>query len=191
MSPTSPVNAAAVLILQQANAALASPEKTRPAGDGLLAAANGLPGALESSKPSAQAQAKVNEALFSTTVVDLHQLKINLMQRLGLAFGVNLEDYKSAAEFGGVIRGLVAEIKNQENGALQLREIEKKLGLDTLGISLDTLVNAIIDPEGSDGEKLDAALKKKLGIEDKDDGKEAYRGAPAGARTDETGLYGL
>lgn len=63
-----------------------------------------------------------------------------------------------------------------------LVEIENKLGLDKLGVSLDTVVNAMIDPGGDDGDKLDAALRRRLG--------EAGKDHSALARLDELGRYG-
>jgi hypothetical protein len=72
-------------------------------------------------------------------------------------------------------------LKRQSPSAIA--EIEKQLGLDQVGVSLDTLVNAIIDPQGSDGDKLDAALKNHLS----DHGKGEGNGASF--HPDEIGLY--
>jgi hypothetical protein len=38
--------------------------------------------------------------------------------------------------------------------------------LDKLGPSLETVINAIVDPRGSDNDKVDAALRKQIGPED-------------------------
>jgi hypothetical protein len=188
LSPPS-LNSAALLILQQASPLAASTEarKTTP-GDDLIATANGL-AQQGPSRASTQAEAKISEALFDSSAFDVTAMKINLMRRLGEEFGISLDDHASQASFGTAIKDAIAQIKRQDGGMLVLAAIERKLGLDKLGLSLDTLVNAITDPKGGDAEKLDAALRKQAGVDDeKDSAVEALRTL---LRRDETGLYGF
>lgn len=61
----------------------------------------------------------------------------------------------------------VGQLKLAPNAQLVIAGIEKEIGLDKLGVSLDTVINAIIDPMGKDNDKLNAALEKKIGMESK------------------------
>ncbi|TIT70995.1 MAG: hypothetical protein E5W56_22360, partial [Mesorhizobium sp.] len=63
--------------------------------------------------------------------------------------------------YGSAVKNAVEALKRQSPSAIA--EIERQLGLDQLGISLDTLVNAIVDPTGGDRDRLDAAPEKHLG----------------------------
>lgn len=172
---TSTVNSAAMLILQQVRVPAADADAGAAPADGLMAAANGIPlsGNAGASKPSRQAQAKVVEALFSANTVDANKLKIKLMERLGKQFGLSVEEFDTQASFAAAVRDAVGQIKQQENGYLQLIAIEKELGLDKLGITLDELVNALIEPETEDGRKLEAALRKQAGDAEDGNGTEA------------------
>ena len=60
----------------------------------------------------------------------------------------------------------VGQLKLAPNAQLVIAGIEKEIGLDKLGVSLDTVINAIIDPMGKDNDKLNAALEKKIGMDD-------------------------
>lgn len=189
MTSMPPLNSAALAILQQAASSSVTADKSTLPGVDLLAAANGIESG--ASAPSKQAQAKISEALFSPSAPSVHEFKINLMRRLGEEFGVSLDDFETASAFGSAIQGIVAKMRSEPGGALRMIEIERKLGLDDLGISLDTLINAIIDPASSDGEKLEAALKEQIGELENDEGKDAREALRALAERDENGLYGF
>ncbi len=189
MPSASSVNSTALLILQQTNPASSSTDTTKQSGNTLLAVANGV--AEAGAGPQAQARAKVSEALFDASKPNVMQMKIDLMRRLGEEFGISVDDFESASKFGAAIRDAIGQIELQEGGALALIAIERKLGLDKLGISLDELVSAIIDPESDDAEKLDAALSKKLGEDAKDGAKDTARVSIAPLQRDELGLYGF
>ena len=190
MSPISCVNSAAVLLLQQANA---SARDQRLADGSFLAAANGVKTpSLAPSQPFAQARTKVSEAFFGSQAIGVHQMKVNLMERLGDAFGIKVEDFETVSQFGAAVRDIVSSIKLQDGGYFVLKELERKLGLDKLGISIDTLVNAIIDPESGDNDKLVAALEREIGATNSD--KDSVRERPtrlAAVTTDGAGLYSV
>jgi len=120
--------------------------------------------------------------MFSVNNTDSTQMKARLFERVGQAFGIKQDDYKSLFAYGSAIKKAVDDLKQKSPSAVT--QIEKKLGLDELGVSLDTLVNAVVDPQGSDGDKLDAALKKSLGEHDK--GKDKG----VSPQPDEIGVYG-
>ncbi|MCC7252689.1 hypothetical protein [Hyphomicrobium sp.] len=191
MPSTLSLNSTALLILEQVRPSPASAVKQRPAADQLVAAANGVPigGA---GKPSRAAQAKIVEAMFSANTVDANKLKIKLMERLGKEFGFSPGDFETSAAFGAAVRDAVGQLKMQEGGHQIVAAIEKKLGLDKLGLTLDALVNALIDPESEDGLKLETALRKQAAEEAKASGKDAARALlTLMTQRDEAGLYGL
>lgn len=114
-------------------------------------------------------------------------MKVRLMERLGEELGISMDDFNSVRSYGLAIRQAVEEIKREPGGGFFLAELEKKLGLDDLGISLDTLVDAMTDPTGEADRKLEAALKAQVGdIFDEDD-----KAALAALAPDEIGLYGF
>jgi hypothetical protein len=187
MLSTSSVMTAAVQILQQANANTSSDERQQPS-TAVLSIANGVaaPGVGAQSK----ARAKLSEALFDQSVPTVIQKKIELMRRVGDEFGLKVEDFESASKFGAAIREKIGQIKLQPGGALALAAIEKKVGLDKLGISLEDFVDAMMDPKGSDAEKLDAALTKSLGDDAAEDTAGSPRDRVAALQRDDLGLYG-
>jgi hypothetical protein len=183
MPSLSALNNAVLLIMQQ-------PPQSATAGSagaGLVASINGVssPTGSGGSSPLIQAQAKISESMFSVNSVDPTAMKVRLIERVGKEFGIDRDDYKSLHSYGLAIKKAVDELKVKFPSALH--EIEKKLGLDELGVSLDTLVGAIMDPTGDDGDKLDAALGEHLGDFSKGKGKAA---ALTSIRPDEIGLYG-
>lgn len=194
MTLVSSFQASALSLLQQANRPLASPDAGDRAGVSLVAAANGVapPEGANGAGPSQQAKAKVAETFFKPNAPSVTEMKLHLMKRLGEKFDIKLEDHESHASFGTAIRFEINKLKMQPGGALILSAIEKELGFDKLGFSLDEFVNAIIDPTGTDGRKIDAALKDHLGIDDEDDEKASdARAALEALRVDDSGLYGF
>ncbi|QND63681.1 hypothetical protein HB777_07065 [Mesorhizobium loti] len=173
-----PVNTTALLILQQSRT-LAGPGDSGLADLGVSGHAGSGTGS-----PFTQARAKISDAMFSVTRIDPTAAKIKLIERLGEEFGIKLSDYASVASYGADLKRAVEALKAKPGSAQAIMAIEKKLGLDKLGISLDGLVDATIDPNGDGGKKLDAALKKQAGGTAKG---EAIIGLP---RLDDIGIYG-
>lgn len=190
----------AVQLLQQANRPLSQNDVSSNAlgsnvsGVSLVAAANGveLPGETDGAGPASRAWAKVSEALFKLNSPSPTEMKLHLMKRLGEEFNIKLEDRESHASFGRAIQAEINKIKLKPEGVLILSAIERKLGFDKLGFSLDAFVNAIIDPKGMDGQKVDAALKEHLEVDDEGQNKaEDARAALEKLRLDDAGLYGF
>lgn len=182
---TPPLNSAALLILQQASVQPPSKDETPLAGSGILAAANGV--AIPSvSGPQSQAKAKISDVLMDGPV-DIQQIKFNLFRNLGEEFGIKMDDFADPRDYGSALRGAIGKIRMQPNGATVLAAVEKNLGLDKLGVSIDVVVDAISSPDGEGAKKLDAALRAETGEDAKDAAKAVLR-AP---QTDETGLYSV
>ena len=118
-------------------------------------------------------QAEPAVAKFSLDSLNITATKVRLMQRAGKEFAVDQTDYDSVSSYGSAIKNAVEALKRQSPSAVP--RIERQLGLDQLGVSLDTLVNAIVRPQGGDNDRLDTALKQHAGGE--------------GDQPDELGLY--
>jgi len=176
MSSLSALNNAALLILQQQR------PQSAVAEDSLVASANGVssPAGSGAGSPLIQAQAKISGSMFSVNSLNITAMKVRLMERVGKEFAIDQGDYQSLFSYGTAVKNAVEALK--QRSASEIIAIEKKLGLDQLGVSLDTLVNAIIDPNGSDSDRLDAALKKQAGDDAVGDGQ--------ATGPDEIGLYG-
>lgn len=104
--------------------------------------------------------------LFSVNSQNLNKMKVDLYQRVGEALGVRESDHESFQAYGLALQQAVGQLKLAPNAQLVIAGLEKEIGLDKLGVSLDTVINAIIDPMGDDNDKLDAALQKQIGTDD-------------------------
>lgn len=176
MIPTPPAGSAALFILRQAVA--------QQPGNAHSAAGLASPVA----RPAEETD---GSRFFGPNTMDITSMKVRLMERLGEAFGISMDDHPDARSFGHAIREVVEKLKMSPDGLKVLAKVEKDLGLDDLGISIDTLIGAIIDPTGDDAEKLDAALREQVGesIEDEREAETLQRLARMGL--DDAGLYGI
>ena len=120
-------------------------------------------------------QAEPAVAKFSLDSLNITATKVRLMQQAGKEFAVDQTDYESVSSYGSAIKNAVEALKRQSPSAAA--RIERQLGLDQLGVSLDALVNAIVRPQGGDNDRLDTALKQRAGGQ--------------GGQPDGLGLYGL
>lgn len=181
MSTTVAVNSMALQLLQQTPVLSPVPAKTLPSGDVLLSAANGV-AISGASNPQMQAKTKITESYFDNGV-DLQGLKLHLFRQLGDELGVAMDDFKDPSAYAAALRHAVATIrlKSEDGGVSFFADIEKKLGLDKLGIGIDNLINAIDDPDGQAAKKLDQALRQATG--------EDVKNAAGVIQTDENGLY--
>ncbi|MDG4882969.1 hypothetical protein [Mesorhizobium sp. WSM4884] len=148
--------------------------------DGLVSSINRSAEPDGAGSPLIQAQAKISRSMFSVNSLNVTATKVRLMERAGKEFGIDQDDYESVASYGSAVKHAVEALKRQSPAAIA--EIERQLGLDQLGVSLETLLNAIVDPQGGSAGRLDAALEKYLG--------EAAEGNAASLQPDEIGLYG-
>ncbi|MDX8534348.1 hypothetical protein RFM41_24810 [Mesorhizobium sp. VK25A] len=130
--------------------------------------------------PLIQVEPAVSPSMFSVENLNITAIKVRLMERAGKEFGVDQAGYESVSSYGSAIKNAVEALKGQSPSAVV--EVERQLGLDQLGVSLDTLLNAIADPQGSNSERLDAALKQHEGGQG--------GGDVASVQPDELGLYG-
>ena len=191
MSSISSLNAgAALLILQQASLSFAPVAgRKAPAAD-IVAIANGVskPGVSVAGGPAQQAWGKITESVFDSKLIDITEMKARLFERLGKELGLSMDDFGTASDFGRAVKAAINSIRMQDDGDLVLGQIERKLELGELGISLDTLVEAMIDPEGDADERLEEALRRQAG---EDDDKAEALADLRSFTLDEIGVYGL
>ncbi|MGO4684115.1 hypothetical protein [Hyphomicrobium sp. 2TAF46] len=176
-----PVSSAtlALQILQRTDTAKSN-TPSKGSADDLTVAASGT----ITKGPAATASAQTGDALFSVNSPNLNKMKIDLIKRVGDEFGIDESDYNSPSAYGAAIKQKIAQIKLQPNGQQVLDGIGRKLGLDKLGLSIDEVVNAIMDPKGDDAQKLDAALEKQIGSHNRSQSHGSF-----GIKSDEIGIY--
>ena len=184
MSSIFSANSTALLILQQSSLS-SLPVGTKPViDDPVLAAGNGDLAASRGRETSVIARAKITEALFSVNSLDPTKMKANLFERLGKAFGLVAENFESVSSFGRAVQHAVGQLKLTQEGRAALAAIETRLELGKLGLSIDTLVEAMIDPGGDADEAVEAAL-----LRDADEEQEKALAALRSFTLDEAGLY--
>ena len=185
MSSIFSANSTALLVLQQSSLPPLS-AGTKPAiDDPVLAAANkALNPASSRGDTSILAKARITEALFSVNSLDPTKMKANLFERLGKAFGLVAENFESVSSFGWAIKQAIGQLRLTQEGRMALAAIETKLELGKLGLSIDTLVEAMINPGGDADEEVETALLKEA----KEDEEKALASLRA-FTLDEAGLY--
>ncbi|QRE76623.1 hypothetical protein [Methylobacterium aquaticum] len=162
----------------------------------------------------AKARAAATAALFSVNHVTGEKLLMQRVEQLGQVLGVERSHYRTFEEFGAAIKdtmlkltanpddgamisGIAARMKldsktvevllQQKTPDLLFHLIEQHLGLDKLGISLDSLVTAAQNPGGRDAERIKELLEQDSGPSKTD-----KAGQPLLLVTkDEDGLYRL
>jgi len=172
-----PISAIAVSLFKSASPPV--PQQRPQAGPAaLVAAAHGvrLPDLTGHSSIGGAAVESVFDSGF-----DVQKLKVDLMRRAGEELGVRMEDFESPRNYAAALRAALGHLKASPGGATAITALEKKLGLDKLGVSLDDLISAIDNPDGKASGKLDTALGAKAG--------ENAQAPMRAVVTDEDGLY--
>lgn len=113
---------------------------------------------ISASTENRRAQGRIAEALFGMNKVDINELKIQLMDKLGENLGISREDGMSSYAYGRAIEGALKSV-----GASGLDDLAKELGLGELDLSLKNLVAAIKNPWGEENDRLEKALEKQHG----------------------------
>ncbi|EKF57798.1 hypothetical protein QWE_19923 [Agrobacterium albertimagni AOL15] len=184
MTTVPSINSAALLILQQTGPIQTSQQQAAGSDD-LLAVANGMSKQVSSDQQPTRAQAKVSESLFSVNHVSINKLKMDLIDRTGKALGVDQADYASRKDFVDAMQKALGKLK-MEGGDDAVRGLEKELGLDKLGVSIQDVIDSAKDPEAND--KLTKALEKQAKI---NLGLDEVASQRFPIQFDEAGTYGL
>lgn len=186
MFPASSFLSASVKLLLQSKPAQARQSQEHAAGS--LSLVNGIaPSPDGGAEPSLLSASRSSNALLEPKRADATTMKIRLIERLGVEFGISTDDFDSQFAYGMAVRGIVEGIKLQEGGLSMLAEIEEKLGLGRPGMSLDSLIRAILEPGGDDDRTLGATLREQAGEAVDDERAEALNQV----RRDDNGLYGF
>ncbi|WP_117192892.1 hypothetical protein [Rhizobium terrae] len=111
---------------------------------------------ISASEEAKRAKDKIASALFDASRVDPDQLKIDLMERLADKLGIDVDKARSSYRLGRALEDALKEMRPD-----QASQLAKDLGLDDLGISMQTLLSAIKNPYGDDGQRLADALIKQ------------------------------
>lgn len=131
-------------------------------------------------------ESKVVEQMFGVNNSSIIKQKLDLIDRTGKALGVDQADYDSRDAFVDAMQKALGQLKIQ-GGDAAVHGVEKQLGLDKLGVSLQDVIDSARDPEAND--KLTQALKRKAGMfGDDKDGNDTSPSLLV--QTNDIGLYG-
>lgn len=159
-----------------------SAQKSAASSNNLIAVNNGA----QSSNdvvPLAGKQ-KLASAVFDASTPDVTQRKLDLFKRTGEKLGVREEDFDDFAAYSSALKDAVLQLKIAPNGDRIIRQVEKEIGLDKLGVSLDTVIDALTDLASGANRTLTDALKKQMTEHDED-----RAGRKMRLQSDELGLY--
>jgi len=159
MTSISNVTSAALAILQQLNKGTTVSDQPSSPADGLIAVATGQTNKAGVSKQPTPAQSKVSEAMFSMSKDSIAKQKLDLIERTGRALGVERSDYSSMDEFVAAMKKVYGEIKVQAGGMAVFHALERQLGLDKLGLSIEDVIESAQDGDSND--KVTKALERR------------------------------
>lgn len=102
------------------------------------------------------ANTRINDHFFNQAANDANSNRMVLIREVGKLFDLKREDFNSDYAFGSEVEKIVKGLE-----PTMVNEIEKKLGLTNLDVSLMDLIEAIKNPDSSQGRKLEDALETK------------------------------
>ncbi len=184
MSLVSTTNSNALQILQQTQS-LKEPSQPRSPVDVLTAPVQRTSTQTDPLKLLNPAKSKLSESMFSVNSVDINKMKLNLIDRAGKALGVDPGNYASQDGFIEAVQDMVRDLKLHGNESV-ISSVEKEIGLDKLGVSLEDLVNSESDPEAN--ERVTKALERETGKQD-EQSKSKGLDALIGINLDANGIY--
>lgn len=159
MTSISNVTSPALAILQQLNKGTTVSDQPSSPADGLIAVATGQTNKAGVSKQPTPAQSKVSEAMFSMSKDSIAKQKLDLIERTGRALGVERSAYSSMDEFVAAMKKVYGEIKVQTGGMGAFHALERQLGLDKLGLSIEDVIESAQD--GGSNDKVTKALERR------------------------------
>ncbi len=197
MSTTQPLKSA-VPFLRQVSAPPTGRD-ARSARAAVPAAASGVAvSSVAGSQPQAEApkaEATVSELDFAGRD-DIQRMKVDIMRHLGAAVGLALKDYASLQDFGRAVRDQInatVTARQRENPdeerdffgeqAKAHAALEKDLGFQRRGISIEDILGAAESPRGEADARLEAAVRQAA-APDTDQAK-----SPSFVKIDEIGVY--
>lgn len=120
---------------------------------------------ISASEEAKRAKEKITSALFGVNRTDPNELKIELVDRLAAKLGIDTDEARSSYRLGRALEDALKEMTPD-----QVNELAEDLGLNDIGVPMDTLLAAIKNPYGDDNQRLMDAFTKqanggKLGTE--------------------------
>lgn len=147
----------ALLLLREATTSGTRTNASVVDAQDLLLAANG-----QASKSGEFEEAgEASQALFSVNATNLTKAKLELIDRTAEALGVKRDDFAEDKDFVSAMRDALSKLR-RDGGEQAVLALEKKLGLDELGLKIADVIASASDPGRED--KVTEALKLKLGI---------------------------
>lgn len=122
---------------------------------------------------------KIRSKITGATVFDANhmtkeELKAKILRELAKSVGVNIDKGGSdLKDLGRKIKLSLEALKAEDPGKYQdfIDKLNKKLGLDKIGLSVEDFIEAIINPDSDKAKKLDEKLDALLGDEKTDGSK--------------------
>lgn len=111
---------------------------------------------ISASEDAKRANEKIASALFGASRTDPNELKIELVDRLAAKLGIDTEEARSSYRLGKALEDALKSMMPDE-----VSELADYLGLDDLGITMDTLLAAIKNPYGDANARLVEGLTRK------------------------------
>ncbi|TDX75616.1 hypothetical protein EDE05_11870 [Neorhizobium sp. R1-B] len=111
---------------------------------------------ISASEDAKRANEKIASALFGANRTDPNELKIELVDRLAGKLGIDTEEARSSYRLGKALEDALKSMMPDE-----VSELADYLGLDDLGITMDTLLAAIKNPYGDANARLVEGLTRK------------------------------
>lgn len=164
MTTIDPASTAALALIRQANrsstAQPTSPEKQPDLS--AIAAGGSTRNSVAVERQPSKAQSSISDANVQMLAQKENGAKVALIKAIGQAVGVDEDKFSSNFDYAKAVGAEIEKMRNSPGGDDALSALSKKLGLDKLGISLDTMVKAIMVPSGDEGKQLDAAIAKEF-----------------------------
>lgn len=134
------------------------------AGNPSAPAASVLPTVAHPAGMAGRAEGQLAQDLFSVTYRDANQIRMQIFERVGERFGIDIEGFDDIWDFARAVRGELGKLLASENSEPAIREIERELGLDELGVSLEQVINAMNNVYGEDNQALMDAIDEAYGL---------------------------
>ncbi|MFS2150757.1 hypothetical protein [Rhizobium sp. Rhizsp42] len=97
--------------------------------------------------------------------INVSEQKSDLVGKVGDELGIRTSDFAKWDDYQNAIAAKLEELGQTSDGQNVLDDLEGKLGLSKLGVSLQIIQGAMTTPGGEDDQKLNAAFRSGSDIE--------------------------
>lgn len=113
---------------------------------------------IAASEEHKRARDKIAEALFGQGQVDINEMRMDLIEKLGEKLGIDVEEAKSSFGLGSAFQEAIKSL----DYATQ-KQLSEDIGLDDLNITLEQFVLSVKNPYGDENDRLKEALESQAG----------------------------